>query len=77
MIDQVEPLKQTALAEFKGAPDLAALEHAKGAYLGVHGQFTALLKQLGALPKEQRPAAGKLINQAKTELESALADARA
>ncbi len=72
----IEPLKQAALAELKAAPDLAALEQAKGAWLGPHGKFTAAMKQLGALPKEERPAAGKLINQAKAELEAALAERR-
>mgnify|MGYP000125389432 CR=1 FL=1 len=39
------------------------------------GEFTALMKQLGTLPKEEKPAAGKLINAAKVELEAALAEA--
>jgi phenylalanyl-tRNA synthetase alpha chain len=52
------------------------LEQAKGAWLGPHGKFTALMKQLGALPREERPAAGKRINQAKVELEAALAERR-
>jgi len=56
---------------------LAVLEQAKGTWLGPHGKFTALMKQLGALPKEERPAAGKQINQAKVELETALAERRA
>jgi phenylalanyl-tRNA synthetase alpha chain len=73
---EIEPLKQAALAELNGASDLAALEQAKGTWLGPHGKFTAAAKQLGALPKEERPAAGKLINQAKIELETALADRR-
>ena len=34
------------------------------------------MKQLGTLPKEERPSAGKLINQAKSELETALAERR-
>ncbi len=75
-IDTLEPLKQSALAELTAAPDLTALEQARVNYLGSHGTFTALLKQLGSLPKEERPAAGKLINQAKTQLESALAERR-
>src|SRR6266513_326062 len=54
------------------APDLAALERVKGHWIGTHGQFTALMKQLGSLPKEDRPAAGKLINEAKIQLEAAL-----
>jgi phenylalanyl-tRNA synthetase alpha chain len=71
-LDQIEPLKQAALAEFKAAGDLAVLEQAKINYLGAHGKFTALLKQLGSLTREERPAAGKQINEAKVELETVL-----
>src|SRR5256885_10418297 len=73
---EIDPLKESALNEIKRASDLTALEQAKVAYLGTHGKFTALLKQLGTLPKEQRPTAGKTINAAKAELESALAQRR-
>jgi len=72
ILEQIEPLKQSALAELKVAGDLAALEHSKGTWIGPHGKFTALMKQLGTLPKEEKPAAGKLINAAKVELEAAL-----
>jgi phenylalanyl-tRNA synthetase alpha chain len=65
-----------ALAELQGAPDLAALDQAKGNWLGANGKFTVLMKQLGALPKEEKPAAGKAINAAKAELEAALAKRR-
>ena len=75
--EQIEPLKQAALGELRAAPDLAALEQTKGSYLGAQGKFTALMKQLGALPKEEKPAAGKLVNQVKAELEAALAERRA
>jgi phenylalanyl-tRNA synthetase alpha chain len=77
LLNEIEPLKQTALAELKNAPDLAALEQTKGAWLGANGRFTALMKQLGTLPKEEKPAAGKLINTAKITLEAALAERRA
>ena len=76
-LDQIEPLKQAAVTELAAAPDLAALEHVKGSYLGPHGKFTALMKQLAALSKEEKPAAGKLVNQAKAELEAALVTRRA
>ncbi|MGA3178706.1 MAG: phenylalanine--tRNA ligase subunit alpha [Verrucomicrobiota bacterium] len=72
LLADIEPLKEAALAEFQAAGDLAALEQAKGTWLGPHGEFTALMKQLAALPKEERPAAGKLINQAKSALEAAM-----
>jgi len=71
-LNDIEPLKQTALAELTAAPDLAALEQTKGAWIGPNGKFTALMKQMGTLSKEEKPAAGKLINAAKVELEAAL-----
>jgi phenylalanyl-tRNA synthetase alpha chain len=74
--DQVEPLKQAALADLNTAADLAGLEQIKGRWIGPQGQFTGLLKQLGALSREERPAAGKLVNQAKVEIEDALASKR-
>ncbi len=75
-LQEIEPLKQTALAELRGALDLAALEQARVKYLGSHGRFTALMKQLGSLPKEQKPGAGKTINAVKIALEAALAERR-
>lgn len=72
LLDEIEPLKQSALAELRNAADLAALEQTKGAWTGPHGRFTALMKQLGSLSREEKPAAGKAINAAKTELENAL-----
>jgi phenylalanyl-tRNA synthetase alpha chain len=76
LLNDIEPLKQAALAELKAAPDLATLEHAKGSFIGPQGKFTALMKQMGTLAKEERPAAGKLVNQAKTEIEAALVERR-
>jgi len=76
LLTEIEPLKQSALAELRAAADLAGLEQARVNHIGTHGKFTSLVKQLGTLPKEERPAAGKLLNQAKTELEGALAERR-
>ena len=72
-LNEIEPVKQAALTELRAAADLADLEQARVNYLGSHGKFTALMKQLGALPKEEKPAAGKAVNHAKVELEAALA----
>jgi phenylalanyl-tRNA synthetase alpha chain len=76
LLNEIEPLKQAALADLRDAPDLATLEQAKGNWIGPHGKFTALMKQLGSLAKEEKPAAGKAINAARTELESALTSRR-
>src|SRR5574341_1340177 len=75
-LDQIEPVKQAGLAELRAAADPADLEQARINYLGASGKFTALMKQLGSLPKEAKPAAGKAINAAKAELESVLAQRR-
>ena len=72
LLDQIEPLKAAALAQLHAAADLAALDQARAQFLGTNGQFTALMKQLGSLSKEERPVAGKLINQSKVELDAAL-----
>jgi phenylalanyl-tRNA synthetase alpha chain len=77
LVEQLEPLKQSALSEFQAATDLPALEHAKSLFLGANGKFTALLKQLGGLSKDERPAAGKLINEAKVQLEAVLNERKA
>ena len=65
LLDEIEPLKQAALTELKAAVDLPALEQSKGAWIGPNGKFTALMKQLGTLSKEEKPIAGKAVNAAK------------
>jgi len=75
-LEQIDPLKQSALTELRAATDLAGLEQARVNHLGSHGKFTALMKQLSGLSKEEKPAAGKAINLAKVELENALAARR-
>jgi phenylalanyl-tRNA synthetase alpha chain len=76
LLEQVESLKAAALAEFSAAADPAALDQLRVKFLGSHGQFTALMKQLGSLSKEEKPLAGKTINSAKGDLETALASRR-
>jgi phenylalanyl-tRNA synthetase alpha chain len=76
-LDDIQPLKQAAIAELSAAADLSALEQARVHHLGANGQFTALLKKLGTLPKEEKPTAGKTINAAKTEIEDALVKRKA
>src|SRR5580765_660141 len=76
LLEQIEQIKQAALTDFNGAADPAALDQLRVKFFGSHGQFTALMKQLGSLSKEEKPAAGKAINTAKTDLEAALANRR-
>ncbi len=74
--EELQAVREAAAAALQAAPDLPALEQAKGAHLGAGGRFTALMRQLGGLPREERPAAGQAINAAKQELEALLAARR-
>jgi phenylalanyl-tRNA synthetase alpha chain len=71
----IAALQAAAVEEIAAAADLASLDQARVRYLGKNGELTALLKQLGTLPPEERPAAGQEINQAKVAVQTAI-DAR-
>lgn len=75
-MQDLERLISEALSLFDRIEDADQLEQAKARYLGKSGALTGLLKGLGKLPAEERPAAGGRINQAKQELEDALARRR-
>ena len=74
--ERLPSILAAAQQELRAAPDLPALDRAKGRFLGAEGEFTALMKALGSLPKEERPLAGKAINAAKQELEAVLNEVR-
>ncbi len=69
---QVEALRAAALGELTTLETLKELEEFRVRYLGKKGEVTALLRGMGAVPAEERPAMGQLINQLRSELESAL-----
>ena len=65
------------LAAVAAARDLNELNDVRVRYLGKKGMLTARLKELGALPPEERKVAGQAINRDKQTLEAALAERRA
>ena len=66
-------LTQQALAEVAACGDLAALEETRVRWLGKKGALTGQLKGLGGLTAAERPAAGARINEAKEQLQAAIA----
>lgn len=62
----------TALSAIETTTDERTLDQLRVDYLGKKGQLTELLKGLGKLPAEQRPAAGEYINEAKRQIQNAL-----
>jgi phenylalanyl-tRNA synthetase alpha chain len=75
MKDELRALGAAAATEARSAPDLAALDAVRVAYLGKKGSLTGVLRGLGALPAEERPEAGKVANEVREQVEAAL-DAR-
>ena len=65
-----------ARAEFAAAATPAELENAKARFLGKGGVVTEAMKGLGALSPEERKARGAVINAAKQQIETALAERR-
>ncbi len=71
--EQLNNLQTDALARLEQLEDLRQLEELRVALLGKKGSLTALLKQMGSLSPEERPAMGQLVNQTRATLEAALA----
>lgn len=69
----IETLTAQALGSIAAADSPAAVESLRVALLGKAGSITAQLKQLGALPGDQRKAAGEAINAARNTVADALA----
>ena len=75
-MQELQQILDQALQEFALIGDEAELEQVKARYLGKDGSLTALLKGLGKLSAEERPAAGARINQVKQNIEAALQQRR-
>ena len=69
MKEQIEKIRQEALAAIANAEDAKQLDEAKVKYLGKKGELTAVLRGMGALSAEERPVIGSLVNVVKSELE--------
>ncbi|MGN6512507.1 MAG: phenylalanine--tRNA ligase subunit alpha [Lysobacteraceae bacterium] len=76
-MSDIESLARQALADIAAAGTPDALEALRVALLGKQGSITAQLKSLGALPADQRKAAGEAINRARDALGEALAARKA
>ncbi len=72
-MENLAKLTHQALALVDNADDLPTLDQVRVDYLGKKGQLTALLKTLGTLSTQERPAAGAKINEAKQQVQEALA----
>ena len=68
----LEQLREDALREIEAARDAKSLESVRVKYLGKTGSISEWGEQMKTLGKEERPAVGKLLNQARTAITAAL-----
>jgi len=71
-IENLDTIVQEAIATLSTITVAADLESAKAKWLGKTGEISLLMKALGTLSAEERPAAGARINVAKQKVEDAL-----
>jgi phenylalanyl-tRNA synthetase alpha chain len=69
MQEQLSSLLAKAASELQTIRTRPELESAKARYVGPNGELTALMKQMGSVAKEERPAMGRLVNEAKASLQ--------
>ena len=74
IVDELEQLRSEGLREIADATDLAALDAVRVRYLGKKGRLTPVLRGMGALSPEERPAVGRVSNEVREALEAALAE---
>ncbi len=77
MKEQLEQIRQSALAALDAAATPAALEELRVKLLGKKGEMTAVLKQMGKLSAEERPVMGQLANSVRAQIEAKLEERKA
>lgn len=74
MKEKLEAIAKGARQALESCTDTKRLEQLRVQYLGKKGELTAILKQMGKLSPEERPAMGQLANRVRAEIETALSE---
>ena len=77
MKEQLELIRQNALAALADADSMAALDEIRVRWLGKKGELTAVLKMMGKLSAEERPVMGQMANAVRSEIEEKLENKKA
>ncbi len=74
MKEQLRAISERAANALKEVKAQSELEELRVAYLGKKGELTSILKQMGKLSAEERPAMGQLANAVRSEIEAKIAE---
>ena len=70
MKEEIAKIKENSMKEINNCKDEKQLNDLKVKYLGKKGELTAILRRMGNLTPEERPAIGSFVNQVRDELEN-------
>jgi len=71
VLETLNEIESTALAELEGVDSPDALESWRIAYIGTKGKMRGVMPMMKDVPKDQKAEVGKRLNEVKTALESA------
>jgi phenylalanyl-tRNA synthetase alpha chain len=72
MKERLNSIKLQAEKDLSQVQSIQELENIKVKYLGKKGELTLVLRGMGALPAEERPVVGQLVNEVRAALEEKL-----
>lgn len=74
MKEKLEAIKNSAFEDLKKAINKSEIENVRVKYLGKKGELTQILRGMGSLSAEERPAIGKLANEVRSSLEEFISE---
>ena len=76
MKEKLEQIKEEALEKIREASALDGLQEVRVAFLGKKGKLTAVLKSMKEVAPQERHRVGQLVNEAREKIKNALEDAK-
>ena len=76
MQEKINEIREKVLAELKTVSDSKALDEIRVRVLGKKGELTGILRGMGQVAAELRPKIGGWVNEAREEIENAIAEAQ-
>ena len=76
MREKLQKIKEEAARQIHASEELSRLNEVRVAFLGKKGELTAVLKSMKDVLPEDRPAAGRLVNETRAAIEDMLEETK-